>query len=174
MAKIAVIVGSESDVKKVQQSVMLELFRAVGVSFELSVISAHRNPRELADYCQQVLKRGARVFIGIAGMAAVLPGVIAAQLGTVVAQCPVIGVALPSAEFPNALDALLAMVRMPSGVPVLVAGMGDAGLANAAHAACQLVAIGDEPVEQSLAAYMVTRRKPVQIGLETFEGRSQQ
>lgn len=158
---IAVIVGSESDIKIVEESELPTFFDKVGVLWELSVISAHRNNQALTDYCLQ--RRDTKVFIGIAGMAAALPGTIASIFES---EKIVIGVPLLSEAF-DGLDALLSMVRMPPGVPVLVPGIGKPGLRNAAIAACQIVALTDANV---LHAFLFTLQqirnlKKPQIGI---------
>lgn len=144
---VDIVVGSESDMDLIDTSKMLALLSDCKIEWYLHIISAHRNPKELQDYCGKVASRGVRVIIATAGMAAALPGVIASELKFAL---PVIGVPLPSKEFPDALDALLSMVRMPGGCPVLVSGIGKAGLKNAAVGAIQIIAAGDDVI--SLAA----------------------
>jgi len=163
---VALIVGSESDKKIVRESGILDIFSQCGVNLEFSIISAHRNPEELAQYCAEALTRGIKIFIGAAGMAAHLPGAISAYIKQ---SCPVIGVALPSPEYPDAQDALLSMVRMPPGCPVAVAGIGKAGLKNAAILACQILSSTDEEIKNKLQAYMDTTKKNPQIGINLAE-----
>lgn len=148
---VAIIVGSENDLNLVQESGMLGILDRCGVGWELSIISAHRHPKVLSLYCSEAIKRRVKVFIGIAGMAAHLAGAIAANIEY---HLPVIGVPLPSAEFPNTLDALLSMVRMPSGCPVAVPGIGKAGLKNATILACQTLSLVDEEIKNKLAVYL--------------------
>ena len=151
---MVVILGSKSNEESVRESGMFDVLDKVGVSWIAAIISAHRNPEELKDYC---LSSQGKVFIGVAGMAAALPGAIAA----IVKNHPVIGVALVS-EVLEGLDALFAIVRMPPGVPVSCTGIGRAGLQNAAIQACQIIALGDKEVASGLAAYLENnQRKPV-------------
>lgn len=117
MAQVVIILGSESDQKIVKESQMVDLFEAVGISYEVAIISAHRNLQELTNYCVKTQEEGAQVYIGVAGMAAALPGAIASHIR----WRPVIGVPL-SSDILQGLDALLSMVRMPSGIPVAVPG----------------------------------------------------
>lgn len=167
MAEIAVIVGSESDLDTVKTSGMLTTLEEIGVSWELSVISAHRNPGELAAYCTSCVHGGTKVFIGVAGMSAALPGAICSLIA---AQRPVLGVGLVS-DILDGLEALLSMVRMPPGVPVAVCGLGKAGLQNAAVTACQIVASGDVAVQERLLRWQLTKnRKPAAIGIEKGDG----
>jgi len=161
---VALIVGSESDEKIVRESGMLDVFSQCGVNCEFSIISAHRNPEELAQYCDEALTRGIKMFISAAGMAAHLPGAISAYIKQ---SCPVIGVALPSPEYPNAQDALLSMARMPSGCPVAVAGIGKAGLKNAAILVCQILSLADEEIRNKFQAYIKTDKKSPRIGINS-------
>lgn len=162
MPRVVVILGSESDRKSVDESRMLNLFSEVGVSWELSIISSHRNPSELQEYCARMEAVGAAVFIGIAGMSAALPGMIAAYTGM---RRPVIGVPLGS-DILNGHDALYAMVRMPPGVPVAVCGIGKSGLVNAALYACQIVALIEPSVGHGLKLYLKANAKPAQIAVQ--------
>jgi len=155
MPKIIIILGSGSDRQIVEESGMLNILDEIGVSWEVSIISAHRNPKELKDYCLKTEKNGALAYIGVAGMTAVLPGAIASNIQT---RRPVIGVPLVS-EILDGLDALLAMVRMPSGIPVLVPGIGKSGLRNAAIAACQIVAVNDSNVDAALQRFISANNK---------------
>lgn len=138
MIRIAIVIGSESDRTILRNSGMLNILNEFRVEWELSIISAHRNPGTLYDYCRNVKDKGeVKVFIVAAGMAAALAGAIAAHVKTL----PIIGVPLPSVEFPNAMDALLSMVRMPPGCPVAVVGIGESGLKNAAILAAQILSV---------------------------------
>jgi 5-(carboxyamino)imidazole ribonucleotide mutase len=128
MVDIAVISGSVSD-----QAIVDKIARKLeekGASFEHKIISAHRNPRELDDFIAQT---DARVFIGIAGLSAALPGVIASKT-----TCPVIGV--PVSAKLGGLDALLSIVQMPPGVPVACVGIDNGE--NAALLALRILGSG--------------------------------
>jgi len=158
-AQVQIVMGSKSDAAVVKESGLTEVFDEVGVSFEAHVYSAHRNPGELGEYVSEAMRRGAQVFIGIAGMAAALPGAIAGDSGM---MKPVIAVPLDD-------DGLKSCVAMPPGVPVLTAGMGgDApgdrnrkrSLKNAAIAACQILAIGDDGIRDGLKRYLNIDHKP--------------
>lgn len=167
MAQVVIILGSKSDVKVVEESGMLDILNESGVDWELSVISAHRNPGELADYCRKK-EEEAFVFIGVAGMAAALPGNIAAYTQ---GKKLVIGVPLPSREMPDAMDALLSMVRMPSGRPVAVCGTGETGLCNSAILTCQIIALYDSKDEDRFSRLMLKTNPPAQIALMSSERR---
>lgn len=168
---IAVVLGSQSDLEQVKSSRMVEILDQVSKSYDISIISAHRNPSELTEYCYQaVMVGGAKVLIGVAGMSAALPGAIASIIGKLGTPMPVIGVPLPSTEFPDGQDALLSMVRMPPGMPVAVCGIGKSGLHNAAILACQIVSLTDLKVCDSLNNYISRNTKPIQLGVQLTEG----
>ncbi|MGE5297826.1 MAG: AIR carboxylase family protein [Acidobacteriaceae bacterium] len=155
-----IILGSKSDAKILKESGMTEVFKSCEVSYEIFIISAHRNHAELFAFVVKNYKENEpAVYIAAAGMAAALPGAIAC-LDPIT---PVIGVPLPSAEFPDALDALLSMVRMPPGTPVMVPGIGKSGLKNAAVAACQILAASDGLVAERLYQFRIKTNKPAEI-----------
>lgn len=156
MPQVVVILGSRSDLKRFEESGFCLVLDEIAVTYEVSIISAHRNPDELTEYCRNRELGGALVFVGIAGMAAALPGAIAALVIT----RPVIGVPLPSEGFPDGMDALLAMYRMPPGKPVAVCS-----LANAALLACQMVALSDREVRDNLTTYLVEHERDPEIGI---------
>lgn len=152
MPQVVVILGSSSDKPALEKAGFVEILGEVGVSYEVSVISAHRNSDELEEYCRRKEREGTLVFAGAAGMAGALPGAIAA----LVASRPVIGIPLPSEGYPDANDAFLAMYRMPPGKPVAVCS-----LPNAALLACQIVALTSEEVYDRLTDYLAEhQRKP--------------
>lgn len=151
---VAIIIGSESDKKIIEESGMLDILSDCKIKWELSIISAHRNPTVLAEYCRNALfSRDVKIFIAAAGLAAHLPGAIVSYIDR---ACPVIGVALPSQEYPDAQDALLSITRMPSGYPVAFAGVGKTGLKNAAVLACQILSlINDEIAHEFRGVYLL-------------------
>lgn len=166
MADIEIILGSESDFKNYVTASEVGILEEIGVSWRLSIISCHRNPHDLRKFCEETEGTGTQVYIAIAGMAAGLPGAIASYLKQFKT---VIGVALGSKDFPSGVDALLSMVRMPSGIPVLTAGIGTAGIKNAFLAACQILALTDPKVRSKLREYLVKNYKPPSIGRLTPE-----
>ncbi|MHA1264076.1 MAG: 5-(carboxyamino)imidazole ribonucleotide mutase [Candidatus Helarchaeota archaeon] len=129
MTDIAIIMGSKSDQKIADK--VIEILKDYGVSYDLQVISAHRNPTRLDEY---VLNSEVKIFIAIAGLAAALPGVIASKT-----LKPVIGVPVESKL--GGLDALLSIVQMPKGIPVATVGIDNGQ--NAAFLALRILAIGD-------------------------------
>lgn len=144
--RVAVLMGSLSD-KPVMQA-CIDRLDALGIGWEWRVLSAHRTPHETHEYVVDAPNRGVEVFICAAGMAAHLAGVVAAFTPR-----PVIGV--PIAASLDGLDALLAMVQMPPGIPVATVAIGRAGAKNAATLAAQMLALADE----ELAARLVEDRQ---------------
>ena len=142
---IAIIMGSASDEQVMREAVpYLEYF---GLSFEIKISSAHRQPDETAEYAKGLAARGVNVVIAGAGMAAHLPGVVAAFT-----TLPVIGVPLSGSEM-NGVDALYSIVQMPAGVPVATVAIGKAGARNAAVLAAQIIGLGNPAVAAKLVAF---------------------
>jgi 5-(carboxyamino)imidazole ribonucleotide mutase len=133
MAKVAVIMGSDSDFTVMQEAV--KTLKSFGVSVDVHVMSAHRTPREASEFAQMAFDNGFGVIIAAAGMAAHLAGAIAGN--TIL---PVIGVPLVSGSL-GGMDALLATVQMPSGIPVATVALN--GAQNAAILAVQILAAGE-------------------------------
>ena len=158
-AQVQIVMGSESDAGLIMEAKLADTLRSVGVTYEVGVCSAHRNPEELATFASQICKSGAEVFIGVAGMAAALPGALA---GNTRMTKPVIAVPLDQ----YGIDSCL---RMPPGVPVLLAGVGKPGLKNAAIAACQILAIANDEVAQNLTNYIVGTTKPAAFNINLEE-----
>ena len=132
---VGVVMGSKSDWDTMQHCA--DQLRSFGVPYETRVLSAHRTPGELAEWIRSAQERGVEVFIAAAGMAAALPGVVAAQT-----TVPVLGVPMDSKL--HGLDSLLSIVQMPGGVPVGTLAVGKAGAVNAAILATQILARGHE------------------------------
>ena len=132
---IGILMGSESD-KQVMQAAADELLERA-IAFEMQVLSAHRDPRAVAEYASTAALRGLRVIIAGAGKAAALPGVVAAYT-----ELPVIGVPIRTSDL-GGMDSLLSIVQMPPGVPV--ACMAINGARNAAIFAAKIVAQGPTP-----------------------------
>ena len=142
MSQVGIIVGSRSDIEVAQRAAAV--LDELAVEAEIRVISAHRAPELLGRFVASAPERGIRVFIAIAGLAAHLPGVVASQT-----TLPVIGVAMPGGVA-DGLDALLAIVQMPKGVPVAAVGVGNGE--NAALLAAQILAVSDPALAKRLAA----------------------
>ena len=142
---VGIVMGSDSDwgVMEKAASVLNDL----NIPFDVTVSSAHRSPKRTADYSSSARARGLRVIIAGAGAAAHLAGSIAA-----LTTLPVIGVPLDSTSL-DGLDALLATVQMPAGVPVATMAVGAAGAKNAAILAAQILAISDPGIESRLEQF---------------------
>ncbi len=142
---VAIVCGSKSDLAVLEAtSAMLEKLE---VSYEITVASAHRSPARVMEFVRRADEGGSKVIIAAAGHAAHLAGVVAAHT-----TLPVVGLPIPSSDL-QGLDSLLAMVQMPSGVPVAVMALGRAGAKNAAVFAAQILATGDPALRKRLADY---------------------
>ena len=139
--KVAVIMGSDSDLPTVKKA--LEELKSYGVEYECHIMSAHRTPAAAAEFSAAAKDNGFGVIICAAGMAAHLAGVVAAYT-----TLPVIGIPCSSKNF-DGLDALLATVQMPSGIPVATVAVD--GAKNAAILAVQMLALSDDALAQKLA-----------------------
>lgn len=143
MKKVAVIMGSASDLPVVEKAV--KTLKEFGVPCETHVFSAHRTPEEAREFSVNARKNGFGVIIAAAGMAAHLAGSLAANT-----TLPVIGIPMKSAAFTNGLDALLSTVQMPSGIPVATVAVD--GAVNAALLAIEILAVSDETLAEKLDA----------------------
>ncbi len=145
MAKIGIIMGSNSDWPVMQQAAQfLEQF---GIEYEARVVSAHRTPDLMFEYAASARERGLHAIIAGAGGAAHLPGMVAAKT-----TVPVLGVPVPS-KYLRGEDSLLSIVQMPKGIPVATFAIGEAGAANAALFAVSLLANHDAELAKKLADF---------------------
>ncbi|HON92662.1 MAG TPA: 5-(carboxyamino)imidazole ribonucleotide mutase [Sedimentisphaerales bacterium] len=142
-AKVAVVMGSDSDLNMMQCCV--DQLREFGIPATVRILSAHRTPQAAAEFAQNAESRGIQVIIAAAGMAAHLAGAMAAWT-----TLPVIGVPLAAEGGPAGLDSLLSTVQMPPGVPVATVAIGKAGARNAAVLAAQILATADAGLREKL------------------------
>jgi len=142
MPLVGVVIGSKTDEPLIQPT--LDILNELGISYEISVISAHRTPEKAQEYGKTAQKRGLEVIIAAAGAAAHLPGVLASW--TVL---PVIGVPLPTSEL-KGIDALYSIVQMPGGVPVACMAVGSAGAKNAALLAARILGLKHEEIQRAV------------------------
>ena len=156
MKKVAVLMGSDSDLPIVEKGI--NVLRDYGVPFEVHVYSAHRTPVEASEFAKNARANGFGAIIGAAGMAAHLAGAIAANT-----TLPVIGIPCKSSNL-EGLDALLATVQMPTGIPVATVALN--GGANAALLCAQMIAIEDADLAKKLDA---KRQKDAEAVLEKDE-----
>ena len=142
-AQVGIIMGSDSDMPVMQKAG--DVLDRFGVAFEIEAMSAHRKPARVSEYATSASDRGLKVIIAGAGLAAHLPGVVAAHT-----PLPVIGVPLYQEGLAGA-DALYAIVQMPPGVPVATVSIGVSK--NAAVLAVQIIAMGDDALRAKLRDY---------------------
>ena len=150
---VGIVIGSKSDYEYLAPAI--ELLTQLGVPFEAKVLSAHRTPDATLEYAALAESRGLLCIIAAAGGAAHLPGIIAAK--TLV---PVLGVPIPATAL-NGLDALLAIVQMPAGVPVGTLAIGKPGATNAAILAAEIIGNHHPDVREKLRAWRERRARDV-------------
>ncbi len=155
---VAVICGSRSDLPALRGT--FDVLDAYGIGWEASVISAHRQPDALGRYVREAEERGTRLFIGAAGLAAHLPGVLASLTAR-----PVIGVPLDGGSLGGA-DALYSIVQMPPGVPVGAVAIGSAGAKNAGHLAARILALADASLAGRVDAFRAEQAAGAEIDLD--------
>ena len=143
--KAAVLIGSESDRDIMESS--RKYFEYFNIEMDLRVLSAHRNPDDVSRFASSARKNGYHVLIGAAGMAAHLAGVLKAH-----STLPVIGVPLPGG-IQDGMDALLATVQMPSGVPVATMAVGKAGAVNAAILTAEIISLQNDVLSEKLKEF---------------------
>jgi len=160
-AEIGILMGSDSDWPLVKKAV--ETLSEFGLKCEVRVLSAHRTPVAAAEYAAGADSRGLRVILAAAGGAAHLGGVVAAHTPLPVIGIPVQGGAL------NGLDALLAMVQMPAGIPVATVTLGSAGPVNAALLAVQILATDRPALRRKMVSYKKKLEKKVGEGNERVQ-----
>jgi phosphoribosylaminoimidazole carboxylase PurE protein len=147
---VGIVLGSESD-RKVAEAAVAVLDR-LDVPHEILVASAHRDPDEVRRYARTAEKRGLRVLMAVAGLAAALPGVLASHT-----LLPVVGVPVPAGAL-RGMDAILSMMQLPSGVPVGTVGLGELGGRNGALLAARILALGDQALARRLARHRASLR----------------
>lgn len=152
-SKVGIIMGSESDLKVMSEAA--DVLRELGVSFELTVVSAHRTPERMMEYAQKAAERGLKVIVAGAGGAAHLPGMVAS-----LTILPVIGVPIKSSNSIDGWDSVLSILQMPSGVPVATVALN--GSRNAGILAAQILATSDADLAKKLTAYKKQLREKVE------------
>jgi len=143
--KVQIIIGSKSDRSVLKGAI--EILEELGVGYYLNVASAHRSPKRVVELSAEFEKRGVAVVIACAGLAAHLPGVVAANT-----TLPVIGVPIDAGPL-GGIDALLSIAQMPPGIPVGCMGIGAAGAKNAALLAVEIIGLQDKGLEKRLKRY---------------------
>jgi len=142
---VAIVVGSQNDLDFIDGA--KEILEKFQVPYTVEVMSAHRSLDKVMKFSESAAESGIKVIIACAGMAAHLPGVIAAKT-----MLPVIGVPLPTSEI-KGIDSLYSMVQMPSGVPVATMAIGKAGIKNAAILAVEILSLNDSKLHEKLKEF---------------------
>ena len=142
---VGILMGSDNDYEIMKETALA--LKQFGIPFEMTVSSAHRTPERTSSYVREAKSRGIKVLIAGAGAAAHLAGVIAAETTLPVVAVPIDATAL------NGLDALLAMVQMPAGIPVATMAIGKAGARNAGIFAAQMLAVDDAALSERLVQF---------------------
>ena len=149
--KVSIIMGSTSDLPVMEKA--CQFLEEMEIPFEVNALSAHRTPAEVSDFARNAHQRGILVIIAGAGMAAALPGVIAAET-----PLPVIGVPIKGSTL-EGLDATLAILQMPPGIPVATVAIN--GAQNAAVLALQIMAVGDPALQEKVLQYKQGLKKKI-------------
>ena len=158
-AKVSIIMGSTSDLPVMEAAA--KFLNEMHVPFEINALSAHRTPEKVAEFAKKAHSRGIRVIIAAAGMAAHLPGVIASMT-----TLPVIGVPVKASL--EGLDALLAIVQMPPGIPVATVGINAAQ--NAAILAAEILAVSDPELHNKMVHFKESLKKKIIKANEELDG----
>jgi 5-(carboxyamino)imidazole ribonucleotide mutase len=158
VAQVAVICGSRSDLPGLKGC--FDVLDSYRIGWEASVISAHRQPETLRSYVAEAEGRGVQVFIGAAGLAAHLPGVLASMTAR-----PVIGIPLDGGALGGA-DALYSIVQMPPGVPVAAVAIGSAGAKNAGHLAARILAVADAELASRIDSFRGEQAAGAEVGID--------
>ncbi len=151
MPEVGIVMGSDSDLPVMKKAA--EMLDRFGITYEMRIISAHREPEEFFEYAHSAEERGLKVIIAGAGMAAHLPGMCAA-----IFPLPVIGVPMETKAL-GGKDSLYSIVQMPSGIPVATVAIG--GAANAGILAAKILAVGDEGLLKKLKEYSAEMKEAV-------------
>jgi len=144
MAKIGIIMGSQSDLPVMQEAI--DILKEFNIAIEVDIVSAHRTPEKMITYGQEAHNRGIQVIIAGAGGAAHLPGMIAAT-----SPLPVIGVPVKSSNSIDGWDSVLSILQMPGGVPVATVALN--GAKNAGILAAQIIGSADKEVQNTIIDY---------------------
>ena len=156
---VGIIMGSDSDLPVMKQAA--EVLDELGVSYEVTIVSAHRTPDRMVAYAREAAGRNVRVIIAGAGGAAHLPGMVAAMT-----DLPVIGVPVRSSNL-QGLDSLLSIVQMPGGVPVATVAIN--GAKNAGILAVKILALSDSELAEKVRNYRTTMEQQVKEKIRVME-----
>ena len=160
-AIVGIIMGSDSDLNIMQAAA--DVLKTFNISFELTVVSAHRTPERMVDYAKNARKRGLKVIIAGAGGAAHLPGMVAA-----ITSLPVIGVPIKSSNSIDGWDSVLSILQMPAGVPVATVALN--GAKNAGLLAAQIIGSSDAAIGNAMDDYKQNMEEEVLAKVEKMKG----
>ena len=160
MSKVAIVMGSTSDLKVMQAAV--DILKGFDIETEIDIVSAHRTPEKLFDFAQNAHKRGISVIIAGAGGAAHLPGMVAS-----LSPLPVIGVPVKSSNSVDGWDSILSILQMPNGVPVATVALD--GAQNAGILAAQIIGSHDQCVLDKLLAFKQGLKIKVEQGAKSLK-----
>lgn len=158
--EVGIIMGSDSDLPIMKQAA--EMLESFGVSFEVSIVSAHRTPERLFEYSQKAAERGIKVIIAGAGGAAHLPGMVAS-----ITPLPVIGVPIKSSNSIDGWDSILSILQMPGGIPVATVALN--GAKNAGILAASILGSSNQDVQDKVSAYKKELKDTVLTKAENLE-----
>ena len=161
MSKVAVVMGSTSDLNVMQEAV--DILKSFGIDVDVDIVSAHRTPDKLFDFSKNAHKNGYNVIIAGAGGAAHLPGMVAS-----LSPLPVIGVPVKSRNSIDGWDSVLSILQMPAGVPVATVALD--GARNAGILAAQIIGSQNPEILRKIAAYKESLKEKVIKGSETVRG----
>lgn len=151
--QVAIMMGSKSDLPIMEKTA--KILKDFNISYEMKVLSAHRTPKETAEYAEALRGKGVQIVICGAGASAALSGVVAAHT-----TLPVIGVPIDATAL-NGMDALLSTVQMPPGVPVGAVAIGEAGAKNAALLALRILSVNDQEIEKKLEQFKGEQKEKI-------------
>ena len=151
--QVAILMGSDSDAPVMQEAA--NVLKDFGISYDMRVLSAHRTPKETAEYAENFRSKGGKIFICGAGVSAALAGVVSAHT-----TLPVIGVPVDSGAL-QGFDALLSTVQMPPGVPVAAVAIGKGGSRNAGLLAVRILSLADESLAKKLEDFREKQRQKI-------------
>jgi 5-(carboxyamino)imidazole ribonucleotide mutase len=157
---VGIIMGSQSDLRVMKDAA--EFLEEMKISFEISIVSAHRTPQRMVDYAMTARERGIKVIIAGAGGAAHLPGMVAS-----LTSLPVIGVPVKSSNSIDGWDSVLSILQMPAGVPVATVALD--GARNAGILAAQIIGTGDDQVASQLHEFKQTLKEKVESAAKTMQ-----
>lgn len=157
-AQVGIIMGSKSDLPVMQDAI--DVLKALGVEFEVTIVSAHRTPQRMFDYAKNAAFRGLKVIVAGAGGAAHLPGMVAS-----ITHLPVIGVPVKSSNSIDGWDSVLSILQMPNGIPVATVALNAAK--NAGILAAQILGTHDETISKNIIEFKEElARKVIETAVE--------